>query len=70
MASNFLALILTTAINSSIEKSVFPDNANFVVDAVLTDLSEAFDCIAHDLLIAKLSAYDFSDTATEKNAFA
>ena len=143
MASNFLAPILTTAINSSIENSLFPENAkvanvvpldkgqpdkndisnfmsvtllhtfskfyeivikdqlvqsmenyfspvvsayrknystqhvitrliedwrahldeNFVVGAVLTDLSKAFDCIAHDLLIAKLAAYGFSDTA-------
>ena len=143
MASDFLAPILTTAINSSIENSVFPENAkvttavpldkgkpdkneisnfwpvsllntfskfyetvikdqlvlsmesyfspmesayrknystqhvmtrlveewrehldkNFVVGAVLTDLSKAFDCLAHDLLIAKLVAYGFSDTA-------
>ena len=31
-------------------------DSNFVVEAVLTDLSKAFYCITQDLLIAKLSA--------------
>ena len=34
---------------------------NFVVGTVLMDLSNNFDCIRHDLLIAKLYAYRFSE---------
>ena len=34
-----------------------------VAGAILTDLSKAFDCLSHDLLIAKLEAYGFEKSA-------
>ena len=31
--------------------------------AILTDLSKAFDCLNHNLLLAKMDAYDFDKSA-------
>ena len=36
-----------------------PDNSG-VIAAILMDLSKAYDCILHDLFIAKLHAYGIS----------
>ena len=34
------------------------------IGTVLMDLSKAYDCLPHDFLIAKSSAYGFEDSAT------
>ena len=47
--------------NRLIEEWRKKSDDNFVVGAVLTGLSKTFDCIPHDLSIAKRAAYGLSE---------
>ena len=49
-----------TRFNKIIENWRKALDENFLVASVVMDLLKAFDCIPHNLLIAKLNAYDFS----------
>ena len=40
------------------------DNS-YIIGVILMDLSKAFDCISHNLMIAKLAAYGLDDTALQ-----
>ena len=50
-------------LNVMLEKWKKALDKKLFVGAVLTDLSKAFDCLNHELLIAKLEAYGFEKTA-------
>ena len=52
-STNHVFIRLIENWNKSLDQNKF-------VGAVLVDFSKAFDCIPHDLLIAKMHAYEFS----------
>ena len=51
------------ALLSMVVKMLLARDKKEVCGAILTNLSKAFDCISHDLLIAKLNAYGFDKNA-------
>ena len=53
-STQYCLLIMLEIIRKSLDN-------NKACAALLTDLSKTFDCIRHDLLIAKLHAYGFDD---------
>ena len=50
-----------------IEKIQQERDNNNVFAAVITDLSNTFDCINHELLIVKLNAYGFDSPSLKFN---
>ena len=51
------------ALLSIVEKMIIVRDKKEVCGVMLTDLSKGFDCISHDLVIAKLDAYGFDPYA-------
>ena len=49
---------------SSMKFCVYSFYRDRFVGSILMDLSKAYDCLPHDLLLAKLQAYGFSKEST------
>jgi hypothetical protein len=48
-------------------KNVKKQGKNCYVAAILMDLSKAFDCLRHDILLSKLAAYGLSSQSVLEN---
>ena len=56
-------LLADSCLLAMLEKSKRPVDNSKMFGALQTDILKAFDCLGHELLIAKLNAYGFSLTA-------
>jgi hypothetical protein len=58
--------MLTKLLNSKVEELILVEHLYKYLAAILMDLSKAFDCLPHDLLLLKLRNYGVNDSALNK----